>query len=78
MTKSNSRFLLLMVAALALELGVRDELQIGQIFPDADWATALAKIPVERNLSVFGHHQIQDAKELIGKAVDEMPLPVVP
>lgn len=62
-----------MVAALALELGVRDERQIGHIFPDADWAAALAQKPVERNLSIFAHPQIRDAKECIGQSITVEP-----
>lgn len=54
------------VAVLALELGVRDQAQIGKVFPFIDWGLSLAKQPSALNLSVFGMSPIKDAKELIG------------
>jgi hypothetical protein len=54
------------VAALALELGIRDEKQVKAIFPSAAWALDLARIPVEKNLSIFDHPHIRDARQRIG------------
>jgi hypothetical protein len=53
------------VAALALEIGVRDELQLKRLYPDIDQLIAIAKIPIERNLSIFGNPLIKDARQLI-------------
>lgn len=55
------------VAALALELGIKDQQQISSIFPSADWALSLAKKPSELDLSIFGHPLIKNANQLIGK-----------
>ena len=54
------------VAALAIELGVKDQAQIGNVFPNADWALSRAKVPVERNLSIFGLPPLADLRESIG------------
>ena len=55
------------VAALAIELGVKDQAQIGNVFPNADWALSLAKVPVESNLSIFGLPPLADLRERIGQ-----------
>lgn len=54
------------VAALALELGVKDQVQISSIFPSAEAALSMAQVPVERNLSVFGLPPFVDLRERIG------------
>lgn len=54
------------VAALALELGIQDQAQISHVYPSAEAALSLAKIPVERNLSIFGIPPFEDAKKKIG------------
>ena len=54
------------IGALALELGVRDPARIGRIFPDADWALAIAATPRERHWSVFGLAPYRDAHRAIG------------
>lgn len=58
------------VAALALELRVEDQLQIGVVFPSAAWALAIAKVPSEQNLSVFSVPFIKDMHKSIGKQVE--------
>lgn len=64
-----------LVAALALELGVRDESQIKKIFPwddrgpDYPWlnrAFSIVKAPIERNMSIFGSPLIRDAAKSLG------------
>jgi hypothetical protein len=55
------------IAALAIELGVEDQSQIGNVFPSADWALSIAEEPVARNLSVFGIFPYKDAREMIGQ-----------
>ena len=55
------------IAALAIELEVRDPTQIGSIFPFTDWVLAVAKIPVERNLSIFGLPPFVDLRERLGQ-----------
>jgi len=57
------------IAALALELGVRDEKQVGLLYPSVDRALAVAGVPIERNLMIFGSPKIRDARELIGRTV---------
>jgi len=54
------------VAALALELGIQDQAQISHVYPSAEAALSLAKIPAERNLSIFGIPPFEDAKKKIG------------
>lgn len=58
------------VAALALELRVEDQLQIGVIFPSAAWALDIAKVPSEQNLSVFSVPFIKNMHKSIGKQVE--------
>lgn len=54
------------VAALALELRIEDQLQVGVIFPSAKWALEESLVPHERNLSIFGTPDIKDLEEQIG------------
>ena len=56
-----------LVAALALELGIKDQTQIATVYPDAEAALALAAIPVEKNLSVFSSALLKDARQFIGR-----------
>ena len=57
------------IAALSLELGIKDQAQILSIFPSAEWALSIAKRPVEKNWSIFGDPLIKDANELIGQSI---------
>lgn len=63
------------VAALALELGVNDQAQIGQVFPSATWALSLAKIPSAKNISIFGNPLVKDVREKIGERWPELTSP---
>jgi hypothetical protein len=56
-----------LVGALALELQIRDATKVQHIFPDVDWALALAKEPATRNISVFGSHPLIDVNNLLHK-----------
>lgn len=56
------------VAALALELGIKDQEQILSIFPSAEWALFIAKIPAELDLSIFGQPNIKNVNRLIGQS----------
>jgi hypothetical protein len=47
------------VAALSLALDLEDEGQIKHILPSATWGQELAKIPRERQYSIFGYGNIQ-------------------
>lgn len=58
-----------MAAALALELGVRDQAQIGYVFPWLDVAFILAKEPRDGNLSIFGNPLIKDASQSLGSII---------
>lgn len=51
------------LAALALELGVRDARQVATVFPNVDHALALAEAPRARNLSIFGLPPYRDARD---------------
>jgi hypothetical protein len=54
------------VAALSLELNVKDHQQIMNAFPFPDWALSLAKTPSQLNLSIFGLPPIKDARDRLG------------
>jgi len=57
-------------AALALELGVRDEEEIARLAGDVDRTIELAREPIRRNLSVFGNLTFRDAREAMGTHVE--------
>lgn len=57
------------MAALALELQIRDETTIGHVFPIADYALAIAKRAKERGLSIFGAYPYKNASESLGQTV---------
>jgi uncharacterized membrane protein (GlpM family) len=57
------------VAALALELGVRDQQQIGTVSPSLDLALPIARVAAERHLSVFGRPPLVDLNTRIGRPV---------
>ncbi len=59
------------LAALALELGIRDQAQIGHVFPSADWALDLVKKPVEQNYSIFGTDPLINLRDHLGKIPKE-------
>ena len=63
------------VAALALELGAKDQLQISSVFPSAEAALSMAQVPVERNLSVFGLPPFVDLRERIGSRLESGAIP---
>jgi hypothetical protein len=56
------------VAALALEMHIKDQAQIGRVFPSADWALSLSEVPSAKNLSIFGHPLFKDVREQIGQS----------
>lgn len=56
------------VAALALELGVRDQPQINNIFPSTEWALSIAEAPRTMDLSIFGITPIKNAEDAVGKS----------
>jgi hypothetical protein len=64
------------VAALAIELGVKDQAQISNVYPHADGALSTAKIPVESNLSIFGLPPLVDLRERIGQRYERGNYPV--
>lgn len=55
------------IAALALEIGVEDQMQILNVYPSAKRALELSEIPRLQNLSIFGVKYIRDLRESIGK-----------
>lgn len=58
------------VAALAMELRVRDPILLPLLYPNADDALMFSAIPVERDLSVFGLAPIRNAREQIGTRLE--------
>lgn len=58
------------LAALALELEVRDARQVANVFPNVDWAMAIAEAPRARNLSIFGVSPYRDARERLHARLD--------
>ena len=63
------------VAALAIELGVKDQVQIGSVYPSAEAALSMAQVPIERNLSVFGLPPFVDLRERIGSRSESGAVP---
>ena len=63
------------IAALSLELGVKDQAQIVNVFPNANLAQSLAEEPIARNLSIFGIYPIRDAREMIGQKSTQASTP---
>jgi hypothetical protein len=63
------------IAALALELRIKDQRQIGHIFPSVEWALSLAEKPSVDNLSIFGMYPFRDAREQLGTTVQQLALP---
>ncbi|MBB6365157.1 hypothetical protein FHR56_000270 [Xanthomonas sacchari] len=61
-------------AALALELGVKDDKQIGWIFPDAAWAQKIAEPAANMGLGIFAKPGIYDAKLTLGGSYPTSPL----
>lgn len=55
------------VAGLALELNVRDEVQIGNIYELSDGLVRTVDVASQRNLSIFGMHPWQDLRESLGQ-----------
>lgn len=54
------------VAAIAIELSVKDREQVGHVFPSVDWAIAISEKPKEYNLSIFGFDYVKNASDLMG------------
>jgi len=57
------------LASLALEMGVRDEHYIRQIFPFVDWVRDMAESIRKENLSIFHENAIIDTHEAIGTTI---------
>jgi hypothetical protein len=54
------------IAALALELGIKDQEQIKHVFISADWTLNIAEQPVERNYTIFGMDPYKDLRQQVG------------
>ncbi len=63
------------IAALALELGVKDQKQIIHVFPSTELALSLAEKASIHNLSIFGVYPFRDAKEQLGMPIQQLILP---
>ncbi len=53
------------LAALAVEMGVKDEVQIKHVFPSVPWIMSIAEKPIVENWSIFGLVPIKDQHELL-------------
>lgn len=58
------------LAALAVELGVKDESQIKHVFPSVPWILDIAEKPIAANWSIFGMAPIKDLREMQGNKLD--------
>lgn len=54
------------IAALALEMRIKDQHQISKIFPSTEGALYMTKTPTNENLSIFNAPDIRDVNESIG------------
>jgi hypothetical protein len=54
------------IAALALEMRIKDRHQISKIFPSVEGALHMTDTPVNENLSIFNASDIRDVSESIG------------
>ncbi len=63
------------IAALALELRIKDQRQIGHIYPSAEGALSSAEKPSADNLSIFGMYPFRDAREQLGTSVRQLAFP---
>lgn len=59
------------MAGLALELGVKDQAQIGNVFLSADWTLEIAEKPIQRNYSIFGMDPYKDLRQKINANLNE-------
>ena len=58
------------VAALAIELGIKDKAQIGHVYPSTDIVSSLGiQYSIDQNLSVFGYDSIKNARDVIGTTI---------
>ena len=55
------------VSALAIAMGVKDQDQISNVFPSAEWALSFSGALVENKISVFGKPWLQGIQTKIGK-----------
>lgn len=62
------------IAALAIESGIRDQLQISVIYPEVEWPIMRAKEAFAKKMSVFGDPVYRDAINLIGTKQSNTPL----
>jgi len=61
------------IAALSLEMGIRDEPYIKKIFPFIDWVIDISKDPIQKNLSIFGYEDIRDVSLKMGTSINHLP-----
>jgi hypothetical protein len=55
------------VSALALELGIKDDVQLKNVYPSADRVLSIASIAAKRNWSIFDDPLIRDVAQLMGQ-----------
>ena len=55
-----------------MELGIKDQMQIKVIYPDAERALSLAQKAINLNLSVFGMPPIKKARERLGTHLGDL------
>lgn len=62
-----------MIGSLSLELRTHDKSKVGSIFPSVEWALKIARVPSEKNLSIFSHPLIKDVRESMYNKLDAIP-----
>ena len=63
------------IAALALELQIKDQIQVKHIYPFVDELMPTADMASARNLSIFGMYPFRDARGQLGTTVQPSNLP---
>lgn len=54
------------IGALAIELGIKDQKSIIAVHPSAEYMVTSNKLPVQRNLAIFGDPLFKDVYKIIG------------
>ena len=66
------------LAALALEMNVKDKERVSVVYPDTERAMTIAEYPKKHNLSIFGHPKFKDINEKTGTELKQFPKDKIP
>jgi len=61
------------IAALSIEMGIRDKQYIEKIYPYIDRVMIISKEAIKKNISIFGNDGIKDVSLKIAKKIDAIP-----